>query len=159
MNSFSPASLTPANISANFCKNSNWPQQDTQGPGETDSWKKPEVENLVSGYLSGLLVYFWHFHPYVRFFPSFQHTETHNDILGSLIFWWLALINPSGGCIPEMRVHIDWRWPLSRVRSVIFSVQLAEGTVIASPLSLYPPPPPTLPTWVTPPCPPPPEQD
>jgi hypothetical protein len=37
-----------ANIPANFRKNLKWPQQITQGPGETDSWKKPEVENLVS---------------------------------------------------------------------------------------------------------------
>ncbi len=29
-----------ANISANFRKNSKWPQKDTQGPGVTDSWKK-----------------------------------------------------------------------------------------------------------------------
>ncbi len=35
-------------ISANFRKNLKWSQLDTQRPGDTDLWKKPEVENLVS---------------------------------------------------------------------------------------------------------------
>ncbi len=35
-------------ISANFRKNSKWPQWYTWGPGDTDSWKKPEVENFMS---------------------------------------------------------------------------------------------------------------
>ncbi len=39
------------NISANFHKNLKRPQWDTQGPVGTESWKKPEVENLVSGSL------------------------------------------------------------------------------------------------------------
>jgi hypothetical protein len=37
-------------------------------------------------------------------------------------------------------IHVDWRWPLSRVSSVLMVVsdQLAEG---GGALSLYPPPP------------------
>ncbi len=30
-----------------FKKKSNWPKCDTQGLEETDSWEKPEVENIV----------------------------------------------------------------------------------------------------------------
>ncbi len=37
-----------ANISANFQKIQNGPNWILGGPGDTDLWKKPEVENLVS---------------------------------------------------------------------------------------------------------------
>ncbi len=37
-----------ANISANFEKIHNGPNGILGGLGDTDSWKKPEVENLVS---------------------------------------------------------------------------------------------------------------
>ncbi len=37
-----------ANISANFRKNRNGPNGILRGLGETDSWKKPEVKNLVT---------------------------------------------------------------------------------------------------------------
>ncbi len=35
-------------ISASFRKNSKQPSRDIQGLGETNSWKQPEVENLVA---------------------------------------------------------------------------------------------------------------
>ncbi len=54
----SPVSLTPVNdtgdkhsfaiISANFEKIQNGPNGILRGPGDTDLWKKPEVEILVS---------------------------------------------------------------------------------------------------------------
>jgi hypothetical protein len=54
-----------------------------------------------------------------------------------------------GGGITDQRVHIDWRWPLSRIRSVmmVFSAQLAEsgGALTTTPFTLStsstPPPP------------------
>jgi hypothetical protein len=39
------------NISAKFLKISKWPKLNTQGPGVTWFMKKPEFENLLSGFL------------------------------------------------------------------------------------------------------------